>query len=284
MRGKTLCVLALLICFAFSGPGPVHAGRLNIGTTLTGLTGTLDGTTTAVSSVLAGTSDAVTETVTDVAGMAAGLAGTVAGTTGIITETAGEVSDLPGAVADVTGIVGDVTGVVDDLTDSLTDTVSETAQGVTDTTDDLLDPGSTRTGQPPGSARQKVTIVFRIGDPTLYVNGKAVGKMDVVPYVKQNRCFLPVRYVAYTVGVKPAGVIWDPEKLSVTLRREKASVRLSIGSSIIYVNAKPVQIDALPSVVHPGRVMLPYRWVAEAFGAAVNWDQKTNSVIIEYYV
>jgi len=41
----------------------------------------------------------------------------------------------------------------------------------------------------------------------------------------------------------------------------------------IFVNGKEIKNDVEPQLVN-GRVMVPLRWVAEAMGAKVNWDQE----------
>jgi len=46
------------------------------------------------------------------------------------------------------------------------------------------------------------------------------------------------------------------------------------------VNQAPVQMDVAPEI-KDGRTMLPARWVAEALGAEVDWDENTKQAIIK---
>jgi len=45
------------------------------------------------------------------------------------------------------------------------------------------------------------------------------------------------------------------------------------------VNGEEINTDILPQIIN-GRVMVPARWVAEALGAKVHWDEKTKTVEI----
>jgi hypothetical protein len=114
------------------------------------------------------------------------------------------------------------------------------------------------------------------------MNGR-VAAMDVAPYIKYDRCFLPARFVGYSLGIMPENIVWNQATKTATLSKNGTTIRMTIGSRIMYINNMAVQIDAPPELVPPGRTMLPYRWVAEAFGATVSWEPNTKTVTIEYY-
>ncbi|HQN49239.1 MAG TPA: lamin tail domain-containing protein [Caldisericia bacterium] len=61
---------------------------------------------------------------------------------------------------------------------------------------------------------------------------------------------------------------------------EKIIIRLQKGNKIIYINDQPLQMDVSPIEIPPGRIMVPVRFVSESMGALVNWDEKTETVII----
>ena len=46
------------------------------------------------------------------------------------------------------------------------------------------------------------------------------------------------------------------------------------------VNQAPVQMDVAPEI-KDGRTMLPARWVAEALGAEVDWDEANQQATIK---
>lgn len=125
------------------------------------------------------------------------------------------------------------------------------------------------------------SATFRIGS-TIYNVGAEARAMDAAPYIKDDRTFVPVRYLAYALGVKESDVKWDAATQTVTLTKDKSTVKLVIGSNVLTVNDQVKYMDVAPELVDPGRTMLPARWVAEAFGAAVGWDPATQTVLIQW--
>jgi len=120
------------------------------------------------------------------------------------------------------------------------------------------------------------TAVFTIGGASYTTNG-ATGAMDVVPYLKDGRTYLPLRYVGYGLG---AEVAWDGQAQRATLTKDGKTVQVTVGSKSLLVNGRAVPMDVVPEVVPPGRIMLPYRFIAEALDARVDWDPATRTVTI----
>ena len=56
-------------------------------------------------------------------------------------------------------------------------------------------------------------------------------------------------------------------------------IRLSIGNETAYVNEDVVILDAPPVIVE-GRTMVPVRFIAESFGAEVEWIKDTETIVI----
>lgn len=105
-------------------------------------------------------------------------------------------------------------------------------------------------------------------------------QMDVSPYIKNDRTYLPVRYLAYSLGVAEDGVTWDGTTRKVGITKDNTDISLIIGSQYMYVNKKPVKMDVSPEITND-RTFLPARWVAEALGAEVEWDDTTKQAIIK---
>lgn len=123
------------------------------------------------------------------------------------------------------------------------------------------------------------TASFVIGSTTYTLNG-VEKTMDVAPYAKNNRTYMPVRYVAYAMGIDDANILWDQGTQTVTLVKGAKIVQLTIGSNIIKINGAAVTMDVAPEAVS-NRTMLPAAWVAQAFGATATWDAATNGVTIK---
>ena len=104
--------------------------------------------------------------------------------------------------------------------------------------------------------------------------------MDVAPYIKEDRTYVPVRYLAYSLGVAEAGVTWDGQARRVGISKDDTNITLIIGSPVMQVNKSPVRMDVSPEITND-RTFLPARWVAEALGAEVEWDENTKQAIIK---
>ncbi|SHE96505.1 Copper amine oxidase N-terminal domain-containing protein [Desulforamulus putei DSM 12395] len=112
-----------------------------------------------------------------------------------------------------------------------------------------------------------VSAVFSIGSGIYTVNGVAQ-VMDVAPYIKEGRTYVPVRYLAYALGVSEDNVQY--ENGVVTLTKGDKVVKLTIGSKTMDVNGTTSTMDVAPET-NNGRTMLPARFVAEALGATVGY-------------
>ncbi|MBO8159063.1 copper amine oxidase N-terminal domain-containing protein [Thermosyntropha sp.] len=120
------------------------------------------------------------------------------------------------------------------------------------------------------------TGTFKIGSSIYYVGGVAK-VMDVAPYIKDARTYVPMRYLGEMLG---AEVAWDDAARTVTLTKGDDVVVFTIGSTTYTVNGEAKTADVAPEIVN-SRTMLPARFVAEAFGAVVGWDAGTQTVLIQ---
>lgn len=121
--------------------------------------------------------------------------------------------------------------------------------------------------------------VFTIGSASYTLDG-VEKEMDVAPYIKDGRTFLPVRYVAYTVGINEEDILWDAVDRTVTIFKGDRIVQMKIGSNVMVVNGVNVNMDTAPEISN-ARTMLPIRWVAQALGAQIAWDPEARSVTVE---
>jgi len=112
------------------------------------------------------------------------------------------------------------------------------------------------------------------------VDGEYVN-FDQPPAIVNDRTLVPVRAIFESMGIL---VDWNAETRTVTAARGNTSISLVIDSNIINktVNgtASSIEID-VPAQIIGDRTMVPARAVAQSFGASVNWDAKTRTVIIQ---
>jgi hypothetical protein len=138
-------------------------------------------------------------------------------------------------------------------------------------------------------AEATLKAIFAIDSTTYTITDSSTDEpktttMDVAPEIIGDRTFVPVRYLAYSLGVEESGVTWDDKTKTVGITKDDAVISLTIGSATASVNGEPVQMDVAPYIKEietGGRTMLPARWVAEPLGATVSWNQESREMVIE---
>lgn len=122
------------------------------------------------------------------------------------------------------------------------------------------------------------SVVFRIGVAEYVVNGQTPGvKMDVSPFVQNDRTFVPVRFLGYALGLTEKNITWDDNTQTAKLEG-KATLQMSIGKSQVVSNGEAKAIDVAP-VLKSDRTFLPARYVAEGLGYQVEWDENSQTVV-----
>ncbi|MBE3584985.1 MAG: copper amine oxidase N-terminal domain-containing protein [Thermoanaerobacter sp.] len=130
----------------------------------------------------------------------------------------------------------------------------------------------------PALAAPAHKAVFVIGQKNYTVDGQE-RQMDAAAFVENGRTYVPVRYLALALGVAENDIIWVGSTGDVSLKLEDKLVQMKVGSRVLYVNGQAKQMDVAP-LVRNGRTYLPARWVAEAFGYVVGWDEKARAVTV----
>ncbi len=109
--------------------------------------------------------------------------------------------------------------------------------------------------------------------------GEIREEMDVAPFIDGGRTYVPVRYLAYALGVPEKGIVWDGKSKTVTLTLGSTVVKLTVGEKVLLLNGTVRAMDVAPVNVS-GRVFLPARFVADAFGYQVQWLESSREVLI----
>jgi len=113
----------------------------------------------------------------------------------------------------------------------------------------------------------------------LMMDGKLVTP-DVPPLVKNGRTLVPVRVIAEGLG---AEVGWDQATSTATITREGQRVILQLNNKQAYINGKAVTMET-PPLTYQQRMLLPLRFVGEALGATVGWDDAARTVIVHHTI
>jgi uncharacterized repeat protein (TIGR03943 family) len=99
---------------------------------------------------------------------------------------------------------------------------------------------------------------------------------DVPPAFIQGRTLVPLRTIFEVLGAK---IDWDDTTKTVTATKGEIKVVLTVGNKQGKINDKYIALE-VPGTIINNRILVPARFVAEALGAKVDWNEATKTVII----
>lgn len=113
-------------------------------------------------------------------------------------------------------------------------------------------------------------------DIKVYLDGQLLS-FDVPPQIEYGRTLVPLRRIFEALG---ATVDWNESNRIVTATRQGVVVQQPIGSTNPTVNgvAWPIEV---PAKIVGGRTLAPLRFVGEAFGGKVSWNEAERTIHIE---
>ena len=115
----------------------------------------------------------------------------------------------------------------------------------------------------------------------MIVKGKPLEFANGTPFVENGSSLMPLRDLLIGLGVQASDIAWDGATSTVTAKYGDITVTLKVGEKAIYKNGQKFKDLEVAAKQVNGRVYLPARAIAEAFGNKVGFDPATNSVIIE---
>lgn len=124
------------------------------------------------------------------------------------------------------------------------------------------------------------SIVFTIGVNEYFVNGQTPGvKMDAAPFIENDRTYVPIRFLGNALGITNENITWDDSQGCATLVAGSTKAEMTIGKKEIVTNGQVKAIDVAPQLKPPGRTFLPARFVCEALGFEVDWQDDRYVVV-----
>jgi len=122
-------------------------------------------------------------------------------------------------------------------------------------------------------AAAALSLPAKAANVTVVVNGQPVG-FDQPPVERAGRVFVPLRGVFERLG---ASVVYDNGQINAT--GNGRNISLHIGSTQAVINGQTQYVDVAPFLIG-SRTLVPLRFVAQALGAAVDWNQSSSTVTI----
>ncbi|ETT56218.1 N-acetylmuramoyl-L-alanine amidase [Paenibacillus sp. FSL P4-0338] len=111
--------------------------------------------------------------------------------------------------------------------------------------------------------------------PTIVLDGQAIPmqKKDKVEIINGS-VMVPLRIIAENMGM---GVIWNQQAGTVTIPKESGSVELTIGHKEALIDGTSHSLSTAPRN-HSGTTLVPLRFISEAMGVQVSWDNSRKVV------
>lgn len=114
-----------------------------------------------------------------------------------------------------------------------------------------------------------------VAPPRVMLNGQPLAT-SVPPLIRNGRTLVPMRDIFESLG---ATVVWDPVTQEIRAQRSDTNIWLQIGNRVARVEQNQQWLDEAP-MLYAGRTLVPLRFVSEALGADVGWDNATRIVSI----
>lgn len=124
---------------------------------------------------------------------------------------------------------------------------------------------------------QWVIIQLFIGKTTALINDQAI-KLESPPYITKGTTMVPLRFISEAFKAKTEWFSVGKGRILISLAGKE--IMLDIGKPVAYINGDKLLLQAAPEIKN-GRTFVPVRFIAEAFGATVEWISKDQMIRIK---
>jgi hypothetical protein len=118
------------------------------------------------------------------------------------------------------------------------------------------------------AAKSKVIYIF--------LDGKKMEFKSQQPINVNGRVLVPLRTIFEALGAK---IEWDDTAKTVTAKKNDVIITYKIGSLSGTRNNEIIQIPVAGKLVN-GTTLIPLRFVGEALGSTISWDEHSQTVLI----
>ncbi len=116
--------------------------------------------------------------------------------------------------------------------------------------------------------------------PVMLYNNQVIASDEFVPFITDGRTMLPFRYLLDEIGASV-----DYDEATRTVKAEKDGTRISFSLDDTYIDI--IKGDAVKKInqdvrneIKDDRVYVPIRFLSEAFGLDVGWDETNKTAIL----
>jgi hypothetical protein len=126
------------------------------------------------------------------------------------------------------------------------------------------------------AAKPVKTVTTNAKTIFIFLDGKKVVFKLQQPINVNGRVLVPLRDIVEALGAK---IEWDDTTKTVTVKKADLVITYKIGSLTGIRNNEIIQIP-VPGQLVEGTTMIPLRFVSEALGTNVSWDEHSQTVLI----
>ncbi len=138
-----------------------------------------------------------------------------------------------------------------------------------ETVDEPTDPAE------PEDPAEPIIITLKIGSYVATISGECV-EINPPPLIHNGRTLVPLRFFSDAFG---AEVEYDTRTRGITIRFQDKTISMQIGNHTVIVNGRQLRLDVPPWLIE-NRTFIPLRAISEIFGAEIEWDASTETIII----
>lgn len=114
-------------------------------------------------------------------------------------------------------------------------------------------------------------------DVTVTLDGNEIDFPDAKPFIDSRaRTLVPIRFVSEAMG---ANVDWDGDTRTVSIKKDKDTIKYTIGNAKAFINDEMVVCDTY-GMLKDDRTFVPLRYISELLYCDVEWDESTREVTI----
>jgi serine protease Do len=107
------------------------------------------------------------------------------------------------------------------------------------------------------------------------VDGKVLS-FEQPPVNVNGSTLVPLRGIFESLGAK---VFWDSETHTASAFKDGTEISLQVGSTTVYKNKQPILLE-VPAQIINGSTLVPVRFIGEALGCGVKWDESSHTVLV----
>lgn len=120
------------------------------------------------------------------------------------------------------------------------------------------------------------TVSLKVGSNNIY-NGAEVKAIDSAPFIDSSgRTLVPLRALGEALGAK---VVWNGDISTATIIKNDKVLQFTLDKKSYYIDSTRYESDTAPTLID-GRLYVPLRIAAEAFGKSIYWNNTYKLIVI----